>query len=135
MTNNSTTRIYVGNVSLRFRFDGDLVLTTDRKLLPGTSSDLLKRIFSHFGTISSVIIRCSSGLAVNRVSVPRSQLSARDRQYATVHFHDASSARKALTLNGIELNGVNIVVSFSAADLPEAAQDLQGVSYQSDACL
>ena len=122
-------------MGVRFRFNRDLLLTTDNKLLPGTSSDLLKRIFSHFGTISSVIIRCSSGLAVNRVSVPRSQLSARDRQYATVHFHDASSAKKALTLNGIELNGLNIVVSFSAADLPEAAQDLQGLSDQSDSYL
>ncbi|KAF8812383.1 hypothetical protein BYT27DRAFT_7087380 [Phlegmacium glaucopus] len=81
---------------------------------------LLEDFFGHCGQIKQTIIRCSRGQAVMAgLAVPKEVLGPRDRQYASIEFMKPRSARKALACHGMVLNGSQLVVSASAADLPE----------------
>jgi len=94
-------------------------------LLPGTRNEKVAELFRKIGPIEQTIVRCSGGLFVSRTVVPDKVLSNRDHHYATVKYLDPRSARRALALNGITLDGRKIVVSLSAADLPEAKLGLE----------
>jgi len=94
-------------------------------LLPGTRNEKVAELFRKIGPIEQTIVRCSGGLFVSRTAVPDSVLSNRDHHYATVKYLDPRSARRALALNGVNLDGRKLVVSLSAADLPEARLGLE----------
>ncbi|KDR83803.1 hypothetical protein GALMADRAFT_236194 [Galerina marginata CBS 339.88] len=81
----------------------------------------LASFFSDCGHITQVIIRCSQGQPVT-IAVPKDARSDRDLQYATIQFHDPHSVRKAIAYHGKDLDGCQLVVSMSAADLPEVSE-------------
>jgi hypothetical protein len=117
------------------------------QLLPGTRNEKVAELFRKIGPIEQTIVRCSGGLFVSRTVVPDKVLSDRDHHYATVKYLDPRSARKALALNGINLDGRKLVVriaeymiisrllilptqvSLSAADLPEAKLGLESTRF------
>ena len=80
------------------------------QLLPGTRNEKVADLFKKIGPVEQTIIRCSGGLFVSRTAVPNKVLSDRDHHYATVKYLDPKSARKALALNGIILDGRKLVV-------------------------
>ncbi|KAF8974284.1 hypothetical protein BDZ97DRAFT_9375 [Flammula alnicola] len=80
----------------------------------------LEAYFKDCGRIRTTIIRCSRGQALTvGVAVPLAVRSARDRMYASMEFYDTKSALNALKYNDTVLDGCQLVVSASAADLPE----------------
>jgi hypothetical protein len=112
------------------------------QLLPGTRNEKVAELFRKIGPIEQTIVRCSGGLFVSRTAVPDNVLSDRDHHYATVKYLNPRSARRALALNGVNLDGRKLVVrmllrsfliclspatqvSLSAADLPEARLGLE----------
>jgi len=84
---------------------------------PTVSEDALRKVFAHCGTVTRIQIRCSRGGAVTIGQVTPN--AALDFQYATVEFLNANAVQNALELNGSTLHGAQLVVSVSAADLPE----------------
>lgn len=101
-----------------FVYVGNLVSTI--------TTTVLENFFKGCGQIKRTIIRCSRGQAVTAgLAVPKEVLGPRDRQYASIEFMDAQSARKALARHGMVLGGCQLVVSVSAADLPEVQDIVQ----------
>ncbi|KAF8627197.1 hypothetical protein AX15_004514 [Amanita polypyramis BW_CC] len=91
---------------------------------PSINAQRLEEYFSKCGKVCRVQLRCSRGQAINiGIAVPENVRTSRDRQYATVEFKDYRGARKALQLNGKELDGCRLVVSITPTDLPEV-QDI-----------
>ncbi|GBE79242.1 hypothetical protein BKA93DRAFT_134548 [Sparassis latifolia] len=82
----------------------------------------LQRTFERFGRIRRIIRRASGGIVVKGYGGSDPSM---DRQYASIQYVNPSSARRALILNKRKLNGVELVVCFSAADLPETARIIQ----------
>jgi len=100
--------VYVGNLESR--------ITTSR----------LESFFGDCGQIKRTIIRCSRGQAVIAgLALPKEVQGPRDRQYASIEFLNSQSARKALACHGMVLDGCELVVSVSAADLPEVQDIVQ----------
>ncbi|KAG5639001.1 hypothetical protein H0H81_007909 [Sphagnurus paluster] len=88
------------------------------------TAERLRSLFASCGRIFNVSIRCSRGQAVTvGVPVPEDLLTTRDRQYASVEFCDLEGAKLALRMNGKLVDGLEIVVCSSPADLPEV-QDI-----------
>lgn len=126
-------------------------MQTILQLVPGIRTEVLAGVFEKFGCTESIIVRCSSGLFVNRIDVPDSSLKTNDGFYATIRYRRPESAKDALLLNGLKIKGVSLSdrtlvvriarlydhgtlltaqkVSFSPADLPEAKRKLQGTCY------
>jgi len=87
---------------------------------PTVDEGLLYKVFSRCGTIMRIQIRCSRGGAVTiGQPIPDSIHPDRDLQYATIEFLNDYAVKKALRLHGSGLHGTKLVVSVSAADLPE----------------
>ena len=86
------------------------LMYTQLQLLPGTRNEKVAQLFRKIGPIEQTIVRCSAGLFVSRSAVPDGALSNRDHHYATVRYHHPRSARKALALNGVNLDGRKLVV-------------------------
>ncbi|KAF9462583.1 hypothetical protein BDZ94DRAFT_1309482 [Collybia nuda] len=99
-----------------FVYVGNLESSITREMLYST--------FSTCGTILRIQIRCSRGQAITTgVPVPEGVRTLRDRQYATIEFKDAKASTNALRFNGTVLEGCRIMVTVSAAELPEV-QDI-----------
>ncbi|KAG2013726.1 translation initiation factor [Coprinopsis cinerea AmutBmut pab1-1] len=93
-------------------------------LQAGITETRLEAYFIEYGPIFRIQIRCSGGQAVSiGTSIPGEAKGRRDRQYASIEFNDTNAARKALQRNGFVLDGIPLVVSLSAGDLPEV-QDI-----------
>ncbi|KAF9569045.1 hypothetical protein CPC08DRAFT_746024 [Agrocybe pediades] len=90
-------------------------------LLPSINESHIRKHFRHCGQIVHVSIRCSRGRPIN-AALPGSE---KDRHYASVEFTSTRSAKKALILDRTHLEGCKIVVSSSAADLPEVKDMVQ----------
>lgn len=86
-------------------------------LRSGITQERLQFAFTKFGPIKQTLIRVSMGCAVT--NVPAQVRGPRDRRYATIDFFSPIAARKALVMNGTILDGCQLVVTLSAADLPE----------------
>jgi len=90
------------------------------------TEERLRTLFAPCGRIFRIGIRCSRGQAVTvGVPVPENMLTSRDRQYASIEFHDLEAAKLALRLNGAIVDGLDIVVSTTPADLPEVQDIVQ----------
>ncbi|KAH7908503.1 hypothetical protein BJ138DRAFT_1157535 [Hygrophoropsis aurantiaca] len=90
---------------------------------PSTSQQDLADYFKRCGRIWSLDIRCSGGLVMPaEVPSPAYYQGHAVHQYAVVIFTKPDGARKALTLNGTDFKGYQLVVSRSASDLPEIRQ-------------
>ncbi|KAF8076321.1 hypothetical protein FPV67DRAFT_1471300 [Lyophyllum atratum] len=88
------------------------------------TEERLRAMFAPCGSICRIGIRCSRGQAVTiGVPVPASLLTSRDRQYASIEFHNLEAAKLALRLNGARVDGLEIVVTSTPANLPEV-QDI-----------
>ncbi|GLB33742.1 hypothetical protein LshimejAT787_0106260 [Lyophyllum shimeji] len=95
-------------------------------LKPSITEERLRALFAPCGPIFRIGIRCSRGQAVTvGVPVPENVLTPRDRQYASIEFHDLEAAKLALRLNGAIVDGLQIVVSTTPADLPEVQDIVQ----------
>ncbi|KAF8639458.1 hypothetical protein AX16_010312 [Volvariella volvacea WC 439] len=81
-------------------------------LVSSITDDRLRQLFSPFGTVKVVTIRCSRGCAEN-------SSAERYPRHATVEFREPDAAERALKIHGIVLDNKIIVVSLSPADLPE----------------
>ncbi|KXN83685.1 hypothetical protein AN958_00826 [Leucoagaricus sp. SymC.cos] len=113
---------------------GDTRFKTDRKrqysfvyagnLKATITEDQLRARFSACGPIIRIVIRCSSGQPQMTFGEgkPRAMVGPRDRKYASIEFRDSMGYLRALQLNGQLLDGVEMIVCTSAADLPEAKQ-------------
>ncbi|KAF5387840.1 hypothetical protein D9615_000358 [Tricholomella constricta] len=86
------------------------------------TEERLEELFAPCGKIHHTSIRCSRGQAVT-VGVSVDQLTSRDRQYASIEFMTLEGAKLALHLHGKLIDGLEIVVATSPADLPEV-QDI-----------
>lgn len=87
---------------------------------PAIAESRLREYFSTCGQVCRVQLRCSRGQAVSiGVTVPENVRTTRDRQYASIEFQDYRGARNALRLNGSVLDGCELVVTITPADLPE----------------
>jgi RNA recognition motif-containing protein len=86
---------------------------------PTVNESVLHQFFASCGTIIRIQIRCSRGGAVTIGVIPDNIHADRDFQYATIEFMNTNAVKKALKLNGARLHGTPLVVSVSAADLPE----------------
>ncbi|KAI0650071.1 hypothetical protein C8Q79DRAFT_364872 [Trametes meyenii] len=108
-------------------------------LCSSVTEEQLKTLFKACGTIKRLQIRASGG-----VSVPTANMEATffglcpppaGVHYATVEYMTPAAARLALGLDGTVLNGRKILVSFSASQLPELSEVLQGrVARKKDPC-
>ncbi|KAG6817434.1 hypothetical protein H0H87_008602 [Tephrocybe sp. NHM501043] len=99
--------------SLPFVFVGNLKSTID--------DSKLKKMFGQCGEIVNIVIRCSRGAVTTAApnSTHIDPINFRDLWYATISFTSLSAVVHALTLNGRELDGREIVVCKTAGELPE----------------
>ncbi|KAI0676915.1 hypothetical protein C8Q78DRAFT_1000188 [Trametes maxima] len=102
----------------------------NRQLCSSVTEEQLETLFKACGSIKRLQIRASGG-----VSVPTANMEATffglcapptGVHYATVEYTTPAAARLALDLDGAVLNGRKILVSFSASQLPELSEVLQG---------
>jgi len=106
-------------------------------LLPNTTEAWLKELFSAFGKITRVLMRCSGG----RVHTPRPlrEPARRDHHYASIEFDSRAASRRALSANGKAVRDAadrteqKLVVSMFPGDLPEAT-DLLSVRLDDIMC-
>ncbi|TFK28797.1 hypothetical protein FA15DRAFT_664858 [Coprinopsis marcescibilis] len=89
-------------------------------LQSGITELALQKLFAKYGPVIRVQIRCSGGQVTPQgLAIPKSARGPRDRLYATVEFDNALGAVKALELDGHVIEGIPLVVTTSAAGLPE----------------
>ncbi|RPD61871.1 hypothetical protein L226DRAFT_613237, partial [Lentinus tigrinus ALCF2SS1-7] len=91
----------------------------------------LEEKFRRCGPIRLIQMRASSGLCVPTLNLPGPFFGFLDppeaRHYATIEFLSPLAARKALEFNGVMFAGREMIVSFSALDLPETTEILKGL--------
>lgn len=92
--------VFVGNVSghattIESNSRNDLF---SPKLLPSTTEAWLNELFSAFGKITRVVMRCSGGVV--HTSGPLREPTRRDHHYASIEFDTRSASRLALNANG-----------------------------------
>ncbi|KAI0824598.1 hypothetical protein BC628DRAFT_1376929 [Trametes gibbosa] len=90
-----------------------------------TNEAELKDYFSRCGPIRRIIMRASGGVCVPTATLKGGFLGfggvKPSVHYATIEFSTGAGARAAIDLDKTEFYGRPIVVSFSAADLPEVS--------------
>jgi len=100
-------------------------------LQPTITEERLKDVFSACGPVLRIIIRCSRGHVIRVLPEgvrPELFFGPRDRKYASIEFKDSMAYLKALQLNGRWLDGAQMIVCASAADLPEAKEASRGAT-------
>ncbi|KAH9853703.1 hypothetical protein C2E23DRAFT_820260 [Lenzites betulinus] len=89
----------------------------------------VEAFFAPCGPVRRVLIRASGGICVPTANLKGGFLGFGGVQpgvhYATVEFSNGTAARDAVELDGAEFYGREIVVSFSAADLPELSSAVE----------